>query len=543
MGRTVISMALAGALALAAGAARAETCEGLKQLPRAGVTVLDAMAFPEGTYDQAGAASATAGGVLPAHCRVRGVIRPTPDSEIAFEVWLPREDRWNGRFQGFGNGGYAGSIRYVGGMVEAVRRGYATASTDTGHRGGAGDADWARGRPEKIVDFGHRAIHLMTLEAKAFAAAYYGRGPDRAYFAACSNGGRQALMEAQRYPEDYDGIIAGAPAADWTGLMTGFAWNARALGFDPASLIPPAKTPAIAAAVLRACDGLDGVADGVVGDPRRCQFDPAVLGCRDAETDACLTGPQVVALRAVHAGARDSRGRRLYPGWSPGGEAGFTPGAGWEGWVFAARQTGDSQVSLLTSFMRNMATADPAWSHAAFDFDRDPQAMAAGIGRVVNAVDPDLGRFAARGGKLIVFHGWSDPAIAPQASIDYYQQVRARMGARRTAGFMRLFMVPGLQHCMGGTGPNSLGGLTAAHLPADPGADLSAALEQWVERGVAPEEVQAADYENLFEGLFDPAKGRVRRTGKVCAYPKVAVWSGRGATDQAANYRCVAPRA
>ncbi len=528
------------ALIFAAGGARAETCEGLKAVARPDVTVLEAVTVPEGSYDQAGRPAPPPAGVLPAHCRVRGVIRPTADSEIGFEVWLPREDRWNGRFQGFGNGGFAGSIRYVGGMVEAVRRGYATASTDTGHSGGAGDADWARGHPEKIVDFGHRAIHLMTVEAKALARDYYGRAPHRAYFAACSNGGRQALMEAQRYPEDYDGIIAGAPAADWTGLMSAFAWNARALGFNPASLIPPAKTPAIAAAVLKSCDALDGVTDGVVGDPRRCRFDPVVLQCAGEEADACLTTAQVAALRAIYAGAQDGRGRRIYPGWSPGGEAGFTPGMGWEGWMFSARKTGDSQVSLLTSFMRNMASADPAWSPAAFDFDRDPAAMAAGVGEVVNAVDPDLGRFAARGGRLIIFHGWSDPAIAPQASIDYYEKVQARMGREPTAEFMRLFMVPGLQHCMGGTGPNSVGGLTAAHLPADPGADLSAALEGWVEHGVAPDEVRAADYENLFEGLFDPSKGKVRRTGKVCAYPKVAAWTGRGATDSAASYRCVA---
>src|SRR5262252_6596964 len=277
-------------VAMASGAVSAATCEGLAELKLPDTTITAAQSVAMGAFAPP-TGSAAFYKELPAFCRVAGVIKPTNDSEIKFEVWMPNAN-WNGRFQGVGNGGFAGSISYIG-LAGALARGYATASTDTGHSGS--DAKWALGHPEKIVDYGHRAIHEMTEKAKLIVKALYGEGPKRSYFASCSNGGRQALMEAQRYPDDYDGIIAGAPANAFTQILTGFAWNMQATLNDPASYIQAKKLKAIEAAALVACDARDGVTDGVLDDPTKCGFDPAVLLCKGAETDDCLTEKQVAA--------------------------------------------------------------------------------------------------------------------------------------------------------------------------------------------------------------------------------------------------------
>ncbi len=256
---------------------------------------------------------------LPAFCRVRVEAHPTSDSDIKIEVWMPQSG-WNGKFQAQGNGGFAGQIDYRG-MALAVSHGYATAGTDTGHSGSAVDAGWALGHPEKIIDFGYRAIHVMTDIAKQTITAFYQEKPKHSYFGSCSNGGREALMEAQRYPEDYDGILAGAPANYWSHLLVGALWDAQATTLDPASYIPSSKLPAIAAAVNSACDAQDGVKDGVLNDPRQCHFDPAVLTCKSGDNDQCLTPPQVTALKKLYQGAHDSHGQ-IFPGFLPGAETG-----------------------------------------------------------------------------------------------------------------------------------------------------------------------------------------------------------------------------
>jgi feruloyl esterase len=462
---------------------------------------------------------------MPAFCRVAGVIRPTSDSNIQFEVWMPSAG-WNGKLQGIGNGGFAGTVPYNF-LSLPLARGYAVATTDTGHVGG--DASWALGHPEKVVDFGYRAIHETAVKAKAILRAFYGASPQRSYFSSCSNGGRQALMEAQRYPADYDGIIAGAPANFWTHLLSAAAWNVQALS-DPASYIPASKLKAIEAAALAACDARDGVVDGVIDEPTKCGFDPSVLLCKGPESDSCLTEPQVAALKKIYAGPRNSQGEQVFPGYLPGSETG--PG-GWGLWITGAKPGGSLLSFFATQYFRNMVYESASWDPKTFNVDKDVKAADENTARILNATDPDLTAFKSRGGKLILYHGWNDAGIPAQNTINYYQSVVARMGQRDAGQFVRLFLVPGMQHCGDGVGPNSFG-QAGASFPADAEHDVSLALERWVEKGVAPDTIVAAKH----GADPDPTKG-ILRTRPLCAYPQVAHWKGIGSTDDAANFVCV----
>jgi hypothetical protein len=530
---TFARMAGAAAVMLIAAApllARGAPCESLKGLEIPGATIDASATVPAGPFKDVSVPWATEEQV-PEHCQVKGTMHPTPDSDIKFEVWMPVSN-WNGKLHGAGNGGYAGSITYHGGLIEAVRRGYAGVSTDTGHRAGGEDASWAIGHPEKVVDFAHRAIHLMTVNAKAIVKAYYADAPRRSYFSSCSNGGRQGLMLAQRYPDDYDGIVAGAPANDWPGLMLDFIWNEQAM-MKPGALIPADRAPAIQAEVNSQCDALDGVTDEVIGSPQACRFNPEKLLCSAAESSACLTAPQIAALGAIYQGMHSRDGTVSFPGFTPGAEVG-----GWDAWILPPTAGTTAQVRFGTSFMRGMVTGDSNWQPGHFDFDRDARPVIQKFAPTLNATDPDLRRFAAHGGKLILFHGWADPAIPPANTIRYYESIKARMGGSRRAGFVRLFMVPGMQHCFGGPGPSSFGGIASARRPPEPDADLSAALEQWVEKGIAPETVRAVKPKNALAAIFDSSKGGVERTGLLCAYPKQAKWNGTGNKDDSASFTC-----
>jgi len=430
---------------------------------------------------------------------------------------------WNSKFQGVGNGGFAGSITYAG-LADAVRNGYAAASTDTGHQGGGTDAAWALGHPEKVVDFGHRAIHEMTVTGKAITEAFYGAKPRRSYFSSCSNGGRQALMEAQRYPQDYDGIIAGAPANNWTHLLGLAVSNMQATAGSATAYIPAAKLPAIQAAALAACDKSDDVEDGVVENPTACRFDPGTLLCSGAEDNKCLTAAQVKALRKLYDGMRDAKGRLLYPGYSPSGEA---DQAGWGPWITGAAPEKSLMFAFGTGFYKNIVFNDPAWDYKKFT-DADFKTAEAKTASIMNSTDPNLRRFKARGGKLILYHGWCDAAIPAQAVIDYYRSVQKKMGSKGTAEFVRLFMVPGMQHCGGGAGPNTFGQFGVAQ--GDARSNIAAALEKWVETGAAPEEIVATK-----------KTSSAVRTRPLCAYPRVAKYKGTGSTDEAGNFDCVEP--
>lgn len=507
----------------------AAPCEKLKELKLKDTTITSATAVEAGKFALPGPANVPAFKNLPAFCRVTAEIKPSADSDIRIEVWLPLSG-WNGKYQGLGNGGFAGTINYSG-LSGAVANGYAGASTDTGHIQTDINAGWALNHQEKIIDFGYRAIHEMTVKAKAVIRAFYGDPLQRSYFSSCSNGGRQALMEAQRFPEDYDGIIAGAPANDWTHLLTAGIWDLQAMQKSPASYISSAKIPAIGAAVIAACDAQDGVSDGIVNDPSACRFDPSTLLCKEADADGCLTAPQAEALKKIYAGPRNSKGAQIFPGFSPGGETGRQ---GWPLWITAPAPDKSLQYAFSTNFFRNMVFNDPAWDFKTFDFDTGVKTANDRQAAALNATDPDLKAFKARGGKLVLYHGWSDAAIPPLSTIDYYNSVVTTMGARQSESFVRLYMAPGMQHCAGGPGPNWFGQFNAPGASTDPRQNIFTALTQWVEKGVAPGPILATKYNND----TNPAEG-VKMTRPLCPYPQVAKYKGSGDTNDAENFACV----
>jgi Tannase and feruloyl esterase len=526
---SLVLMACCAGLQFECAAMAAQSCESLAKLQLPNTTITRAESVAPGSFTPP---QGKAIPNVPAICRVAGVIKPSSDSDIQFEVWMPASG-WNGKFQGVGNGGFAGAISY-GQMAAEVTHNYATASTDTGHQAGqsmAPDAAWALHHPEKIADFGYRAIHETAVNAKAIMRAFYGGVPKRSYFSSCSNGGRQALMEAQRYPEDYDGIIAGAPANYWTHLLANAAWDLLALMGDKDSYIPAKKLPAIQAAALAACDALDGVKDGVIEDPARCHYDPGVLLCKGPETDSCLTAPQITALKKLYAGGRTTNGKQIFPGYAPGGEG---ESGGWGPWITGPAPEKSLMFYFGTQYFKDMVFDNPAWDFHTFNVDRDTQTADERTARNLNATDPDLSRFRAHGGKLILYHGWSDAAIAAPNTINYYQSVVSKMGSGETAGFVRLFMVPGMQHCGGGSGPNSFGQFGPAMGDAD--HDVEAALERWVEQGTAPERIIATKHKNDQDPTSD-----VVRTRPLCMYPAEARYKGSGSTDDAANFSCGKP--
>jgi feruloyl esterase len=440
---------------------------------------------------------------LPAFCRVTATLTPSTDSDIKVEIWLPVSG-WNGKFEAVGNGGWAGVISY-GALATALRRGYATASTDTGHAGSAGDGSFAFNHPEKLVDFAYRAIHEMTVQAKAVIDRHYGSAPRTSYWNGCSTGGRQGLKEAQKYPADYDGIIAGAPANFMTHLSAQALWVAQAVLKDPASFIPRGKYAAIHRAVLDACDALDGVKDGVLEDPARCHFDPKAMQCTGEDTSTCLTAAQVEAARRIYAPAKNPRtGAEIFPGMAPGSEMGWAGLAG-----------GPGPMSISNDHYRFVVFKNPSWDFKTMDFDKDV-ALADGQDEgLVNATDPNLKAFFSRGGKLLMYHGWTDQLIAPRNSINYYQSVaKALGGVEKVADSIRLFMVPGMAHCAGGDGTNTFDSVTV--------------LEQWVEQKMTPAQIPAS---HMTGGVAD-------RTRPLCAYPMVATYKGAGNTDEAANFVC-----
>ena len=466
---------------------------------------------------------------LPAFCHVVAEAKPTADSDIKVEVWLPAAG-WNGKLQGIGNGGFAGLIDEMQ-LGVAVKSGYAATGTDTGHTGSPIDAAWAMGHPEKVIDFGYRGIHEMTRVAKAVLQAYYAKAPQRSYFAGCSDGGREALMEAQRYPGDYDGILAGAPANNWTSLLTTAAYDTQALTLDPASFISPAKIPAIAAAVNQACDELDGVRDGILNDPRECHFDPATIQCKAEESDKCLTAAQVVAMKKLYAGTPDSAGHVVFPGYLPGAEGGQ---GGWGLWIMGPAPAKSLMAAFGNGFFSDFVYEKPDWDYKAFRVDEGLKAASDKTAQALNATDPDLKAFRARGGKLILYHGWNDPAISALSTMNYYERVIQKMGQKDVDSFVRLYMAPGVQHCEGGPGPDSFGQVGNLNFD-DPSHSVDAALVGWVEKGKAPGEIiasKSAGKGGEMEGLTRP----------LCPYPQAAKYKGSGDTDKAESFVCGAAK-
>ena len=522
----MLAVTLSGALVQAATSA--ESCARLGELAIPGakitaVAIVKAGAFISPTAEPQPAEAAIYRG-LPDFCRVQAEATPSSDSDIKIEVWLPLAG-WNRRFLAVGNGGFAGDINYRE-LAGAVANGYSAGNTDTGHSGSAVDARWALGHPEKINDFGHRGVHEMTRVSKVVIKAFFGTDAHKSYFAGCSNGGRQALMEAQRYPEDYDGILAGAPANYWSHLLTSAVWDAQALTATPASYIPSSKLPAIAEAVNAAYDAQDGVKVGIVNDPRQCHFRPVSMLCKESETDKCLTPAQVSALEKLYGGARDSQGEQIFPGFLPGAEDGA---GGWALWITGSAPGKSLLFFFGNGFFANMAYNKAEWDYRQANLDDAVKVADGAPAKILNATDPNLKPFAAHGGKLLLYHGWNDPAISALNSVDYYNAVSKELGQQKLAQTVRLFMVPGMQHCAGGPGPDAFGeSWTTA--PRDPAHDVQLALEQWVEKETAPSEIIATKY-------ADDDK-TVKMTRPLCAYPRAAKYKGNGNSDDAASFVC-----
>ena len=503
-------LAVAPTFCAATLASNGTPCENLAALTIPAVSIRSATAMPAGPFVVPGTRQEIA---LPAFCRIEAVARPTSDSEIKFELWMPPADAWNGKFQGVGNGGYSGAIGYTA-LATALRRGYAAASTDTGHTGD--DMKFGQGHPEKIIDWAYRSIHVMTEASRLIVRNHTGRFADHAYFVGCSSGGHQALSEAQRFPDDYDGIVAGDPANNRIRQTFGFlhSWMATHAR-DGAPIIPAAKLALLTRASIEACDAIDGLKDGLIDDPRRCTFDPARLLCHSTngggDDASCLTAPQVEAARKMYEGAKSPRtAEPIYTGWPHGSESfGDSAIQSWRQYVM------DPPEPMRVGFFRYFLFHDPNWDYRTIDWDRD-LAYAEQKLPFMAAVDRDLSAFKRRGGKLLMYTGWADPVVPPQDTVAYYDAVVKTMGGLdKTRDFYRFFLAPGMGHCSGGPGPSQF--------------DMLTALEQWVEKGQAPDRIVATHSSN----------GKIDRARPLCLYPQVARWKGTGSIDEAANFACV----
>lgn len=458
------------------------------------------------------------------YCKVRGTI----ETEINFELLLPRN--WNGKFAMGGGGGFVGSVDNIALLYGAVRSGYASAGTDTGHSAHRIDARWALNNPERLENFGHRAVHLTATTAKALLATYYGRESTENYFIGCSRGGGQGLMEAQRYPDDFDGIVAGAPAFNWPMLAANGVQIAQKMFPDPdnlqAAVIGPAQQTLIEQTYLNQCDALDGLEDGIIEDPRACPFDITTLQCTSAAQTNCLSDTQVAAMQQVYGGAKDNQGQ-LYFGYPIGGETSdqgmgqwLTGGTQFNKDISKPQEKGGKSAPTMpnatfgfsTGIMKNMIFNDPDWDYSTYDFEgfRDAAEHAASV---LNATDPDLRLFRQRGGKLLMYHGWSDMALSAFATIDYYEQILTTDPSASTD--VRLYMMPGVDHCIGGTGPSLVNFLTV--------------IDQWVTSGTPPEALTARW---LRFGIV-PTGSR-----PICPFPQRAVYNGEGKVRRAHSYHC-----
>jgi feruloyl esterase len=511
--RLTSSLACASLIAAIAGVAQptrvtaaGASCDALQSLTIEHGHIDAAQTVAAGAFQQPSGrgGGASAYKTLPAFCRVSATLTPSSDSDIKIEVWLPSSG-WNNKLQAVGNGGWAGTISYSA-LATALAKGYAAVSTDTGHS--TEGASFALNHPEKFIDYAYRSEHEMTVAAKVLIGRFYGDAPRHSYFNGCSTGGRQALIEASRYPDDFDGIIGGAAANPKAHLDAWRLWMAQAMHASAESFIPPAKYRVVHDAVLAKCDALDGAKDGLVENPMQCSFDPGTVQCKAGDEPSCLTAAQVKTARTIMSQPKNSRGEVVFPTYEPASELGWDRLLG-----------GPEPYDTAVDQYKYVVFSDPNWNWRTFDLDRDTaRADAAGHG-VLAAVNPDLSAFAQRGGKLLTYHGWSDPSIAPQASINFYRSTLA--ATRPPAGspdWIRLFMVPGMGHCSGGEGPDTF--------------DMVAALEAWVEHDTPPARIIASKIRN----------GNVERTRPLCAFPQQARYTGTGSLDDAASFTCAAAK-
>jgi len=498
------TVAFVACLFLAPALSEAATCDALvASLKLTNAKVMAARAVTSGQFTPPAAPGADAPKAitnLPAFCRVELMLTPSSDSDIRSEVWLPLNG-WNGKFQQVGNGAWAGSIQY-GALAEALRRGYAAASTDAGHTGT--DASFAMGHPEKLKDFGYRAVHETAVHSKATVTNFYGMAPRLSYFNGCSGGGRMAFQEAQRFPADFDAILAGAPGYNRVNQSVWMLMNAKATLDNPASFIPPAKYAVLHRAALDACDAQDGLKDGLISEPLSCHVDPAVTQCKSGDAPNCLTAPQVEAARKLYAGVTNPKtGERIFPRLEPGSELSWGGPAG-----------GPEPLAVGGDLFKFVVFKDPKWDFRKFDLARDYEAVHRIDSLDLSPTSPDLKAFVSRGGKLLIYQGWADQNVAPQSTVEYYNNVIKTIGQKQVDDSVRLFFAPGMAHCGGGEGPNVFDALTP--------------LEQWREQGKAPASILATHSTN----------GKVDRSRPLCPFPQVAKYKGAGSIDDAANFAC-----
>jgi feruloyl esterase len=498
-----------------------ESCESLMsaQIPHVTITMATAISTPpDFEVPSTGGRFGTPAGlkVSAPFCRVAGFSAPTSDSHIRFEVWLPIAADWDGKYIGIGNPGFIGEISYAG-LTREVNRGSAAASTDTGHSdvGATSEAPdkWAIGHPEKVADWGYRAVHETAVAAKALILAYYGKPARLSFWSSCHEGGNQALTEAQKFPTDYDGIAAGDPAYYITHLQAVseyMTWLSLKDGVKAPGYIPPNKYPVIHRAVLDACDALDGVRDGFIEDPTRCHFDPETIRCPGEEDNAsCLTEPQVQTAKLIYAGPKFADGKQVYPGFDPGSELGW-----------GLMMAGPAPLGISTGFFKSIVFERPDWDFRTFDVDRDTKLADQKDGALLNSNDPNLKPFKDHGGKLLIYQSWDEAIIPPHSMIDYYDSVLAAMGGKtKTDDFLRLFMVPGMGMCPGfGMGDNGT-------------FDALGVIEKWRETNVAPKEIVNSH----------KVGDTVDRTHPACPWPQAAIYKGTGDPSNAASFVCGNP--
>lgn len=522
--RALAAASMAACLALPA---RAGSCEDLVNLKLPDTQIVSAVAVPAGDF---AATPKQIFPLMPAFCRVTAEVKNAPDSDIKVEVWLP--GTWKGVFHGTGNGGYAGTLSAdYAEMAGGLRRGYATATTDMGTAPSNDlDGDPLIGHPQKWKDWGLLSTHVMTVTGKAIAKAYYGAEAKRAYFTGCSTGGQQALIEAQYYPDDYDGIISGAPVINRTWGHVEAVWGYQAAHLQPGHVLSAAKLTLLHEAALKVCGGKSNglTSDPFIADPMACKFDPGKLVCKGADTGQCLTKAEVETAKALYSGPTDHNGKPLFYGWLPGSEL--------NGWAFLQAPFNRPDEPSFDGMFKWVFGAD--WNWRDFDTVRDMPKMDAALGSSLNgATTGNLAAFEARGGKLIMFQGWADPIVPQGQTLAFYSKLEKQFGAK-TRNFARLFMAPGVAHCGGGQGPAAFNSALGGPPPPDANAgdDIFYALTDWVENGAAPARILATKYVDNA-----PAKG-IAMQRPLCPWPQKAWYKGKGDTNDASNFVCSATR-
>ena len=498
--------------------AKANSCENLASIKLPDGKITSATLVAAGEFTPPGAAGGMGGSPVfrnaPAFCRVAVTLTPTPDSDFKIEVWMPAEN-WNGKLVGIGNGVWAGSISHSA-LAEPLARGYATMATDGGHTGNGMSAAFAAGKIERLVDFGHRAVHEMTVKAKTFIEAFYGRKEQRSLWVSCSTGGRQGLMAGYRYPNDFHGISSMAPANPMVDLMIQSMMTNYVTTKTPDSRLTQTQLTIANRAYIASCDEKDGVKDGIVSDPQSCNFDPRSLICRDGATENCLTAGQAESLREIYDGVRNARtGEKIYAGFEPGSEMGM------------AMLVGNDPFPGAISFFRDLVFANPNWDFKTFDYDKDIEASRKYASAILDVPPGGMVKFLEGGGKLLLSHGWVDGLIPARGTVDFYQSLITNLKSEQLRDSVQLFMLPGVGHCSGGDGPSVV--------------DMVSEIDRWVETGKKPERIIASRPAAPAKpaGKMGPATAAIEpMTRPLCPWPQVAVYKGSGSTNDAANFEC-----